>query len=76
MGFLLPIINPRLEIEPMALLPLLRRKDAAAYLQLSPKTLETDVSRNRLGIPFVRLGRAVRYRIADLDAWLAERACK
>lgn len=76
MGFLLPIINPRLEIEAMTLLPLLCRKEAAAYLRLSPKTLEADASRNSLGIPFIRLGRAVRYRIADLDAWLMERACK
>lgn len=60
----------------MAFVPLLCRKEAAAYLHLSPKTLEADVSRPRLGIPFIRLGRAVRYRIADLDAWVAEHSCK
>lgn len=25
------------------------------------------------GPPFLKLGRSVRYRVADLDAWLAER---
>lgn len=56
--------------------PLLRRVEAAAYLGLSPETLASDVTRKRLGIPFIRLGRAVRYRIADLDAWLNTHACK
>ena len=26
-----------------------------------------------LGPPFIRIGRAVRYRISDLDAWLENR---
>jgi excisionase family DNA binding protein len=43
---------------------------AAAYLGLSPNTL----NRWRYtgdGPRFVKLGRAVRYRIEDLDEWVA-----
>lgn len=50
---------------------LMTTKEAAAYLQLSPSLL----NKLRLtggGPVFVRLaGRAIRYRRADLDAWIA-----
>lgn len=44
---------------------------AAAYLSLSPNTL------NRWrwtgdGPRFVKLGRSVRYRLNDLDAWMGD----
>ena len=47
-------------------------QQAAEYLSLSPNTL------NRWrwsgdGPDFCRFGRAVRYRRADLDDWIAER---
>jgi excisionase family DNA binding protein len=45
---------------------------AAAYLGLSPKTLETLRTRGG-GPPFLKLGRRVVYRKADLDTWLAAR---
>ena len=46
--------------------------DAAAYVSLSPKTLE--VYRTRGGGPaYVKLGRRVAYRLADLDAWVSAR---
>ena len=48
----------------------LNTPDAAAYVRLSKPTLE----RLRLtgdGPSFLKLGRAVRYRKADLDDWLA-----
>lgn len=44
-------------------------REAAAYLRTSPSTL----AKRRLqgnGPCFVRLGRAVRYRQADLDDWM------
>jgi len=45
---------------------------AAARLCLAESTLEKlRVSGD--GPPFVKLGRAVRYRLADLDAWASER---
>lgn len=52
----------------------LTTQEAAEYLKLSPRTLEGF--RNRGGGPkFYRRGRLVRYRQADLDAWLAESEC-
>lgn len=49
---------------------LLTDKEAAAYLNLSTSTLAVWRCTKRQEIPFVKLGRAVRYRQADLDAWL------
>lgn len=46
---------------------------AAAYVGLASKTLE----KRRIagtGPKFLKLGRAVRYRVADLDVWLSARA--
>ncbi len=54
---------------------LLTAEDAAQYLGLSPWTLAASrLTPPRCdGPPYVRLGRAVRYRLADLDAWLDAR---
>ncbi|MGB9154082.1 MAG: helix-turn-helix domain-containing protein [Alphaproteobacteria bacterium] len=47
----------------------LRTKEAAAYLNLTPQTLER--LRSRGGSPiFAKLGRIVIYDIADLQAWV------
>ena len=49
-----------------------KTREAAEYLGLSKPTLE----RYRLtgdGPPFCKLGKSVRYRRVDLDAWLASR---
>lgn len=43
---------------------------AADYLKLSPKTLVNWRGEGK-GPRFVRLGRAVRYRKSDLDAYVA-----
>lgn len=52
--------------------PTLNTGGAAAYLGLSESTLEkARVYGN--GPRYVKLGRAVRYRAADLEAWLASR---
>lgn len=49
-------------------------KEAAAYLGLSPATLDTWRSTRTDGPPFLRYSaRCVRYRRADLDAWMAAR---
>lgn len=57
--------------------PLLTERQAAEFLQLSPATLSTWRSRRgrvardgKQGPPFLRLGRSIRYRRADLDAWI------
>ena len=52
---------------------LLDEKAAADFLQLAPGTLSVWRSTGRYCIPFVKVGRRVRYRRADLEAWLASR---
>ncbi len=50
----------------------LTQEEAAAYMRLSPRTLE----RHRVegtGSRFVKLGRRVLYRRSDLDDWAASR---
>ena len=52
--------------------PLLDDRDVARLTGRARSSLQKD----RLyggGIPFIRLGRLVRYRPADVDAWLASR---
>ena len=46
---------------------------AAALLDVSPGTLSVWRSTGRYNLPFLKVGRVVRYRRADLDAWLAAR---
>jgi excisionase family DNA binding protein len=46
--------------------------EAAAYLSIQPTTLE-QWRWNGKSPRFVKIGRSVRYRVADLDAFLAER---
>lgn len=52
---------------------LFTRPQAAEYLGVRPQTLACWATTGRYGLPFIRVGRAVRYRKADLDAWLANR---
>ena len=49
------------------------RKFAATYLGLAEQTLNNDQVTGKLGVPFYRFGRAVRYRLDELDAWAAAR---
>lgn len=51
--------------------PLLTRIQAAQYLHLSPTTLATWASTHRHDIPYIKLGRSVRYRKSDLDQYLS-----
>lgn len=51
---------------------LLNTLDSATYLDLSPRTLE-KWRLNGGGPAYIKLGRAVRYRVSDLEAFLAER---
>ena len=50
---------------------LVDRKQAAAYLRTSEHTLAVWASTKRYGLPYVKIGRLVRYRRADLDAFIA-----
>lgn len=42
----------------------------AEYLGVSRRTLEVWVQRRR--IPFHKVGRLVRFRLSEVDAWIAE----
>ncbi len=48
-------------------------KTAAAQLDVTPGTLAAWRSTGRYNLPFVKVGRKVRYRQADLDTWLDKR---
>lgn len=48
-------------------------RDAARLLAVSERKLWAMTFEERPGVPFVRLGRLVRYRLVDLRSWLAAR---
>lgn len=52
---------------------LLTTEQAADYLGVTPRTLEVWRCVKRHTIPYIKVGRLVKYRQADLDAWLASR---
>ena len=52
---------------------LLDEQAAAALLTVAPGTLGVWRSTGRYNLPFLKVGRMVRYRRADLVAWLAAR---
>jgi excisionase family DNA binding protein len=53
--------------------PLRDEQQAAEYLNVSPGTLSVWRSTGRHGLPFVKVGRNVRYRQIDLDKWINDR---
>ena len=53
--------------------PLWPTRQAAEFLGFAEKTLEKDRCTRELGIPYVKLGRSVRYRLADLQKFIADR---
>ena len=52
---------------------LLDEQAAAALLTVAPGTLGVWRSTGRYNLPFIKIGRNVRYRRADLIAWLEKR---
>ena len=52
---------------------LLTRKEAAAYLGISEQTLAVWKCTGRYNLPCVKTGRLVKYRKADLDAFITKR---
>ena len=46
---------------------------AAAILDVTPGTLSVWRSTGRYALPFLKVGRKVRYRHSDLMAWLEKR---
>lgn len=60
---------------------LLTDPEAAAYLGMSISFLRQGRMEGRRanrspGPPFIKLGKAIRYDIQDLDAWLASNRCE
>jgi excisionase family DNA binding protein len=49
---------------------LLTTEQAAAYLGLNPRTLEVWRCTKRHEIPYIKVGRLVKYRRAELELWL------
>ncbi|URF05062.1 helix-turn-helix domain-containing protein [Cupriavidus campinensis] len=49
---------------------LLTRQEAAAYIGVQPNTLATWACTQRYDLPYVKVGRNVRYRKQDLDAFI------
>lgn len=54
----------------MPLPELLTEGEAARAMKLHPRTLRKV--RQSLGLPHIRIGRSVRYNVADLSAFLSE----
>ena len=52
---------------------LLDEQQAAIIIDVTPGTLSVWRSTGRYNLPFIKVGRKVRYRRADLEAWLESR---
>ncbi len=52
---------------------MMTREQAAEYIGVKPQTLAMWLSTKRYSIPVIKVGRLVRYRRSDLDAWLLAR---
>lgn len=53
--------------------PLHSNESAANYLEISPGTLDVWRSTKRYAIPYIKVGRLVKYRQSALDAFLESR---
>ena len=62
---------------PKTLIPTVRGlmtpAEAAEFLNVQPQTLAVWRSANRYALPYCKVGNAIRYRITDLESWLASR---
>lgn len=50
-------------------------RQAAQILCVSPHTLDVWRATNRYPLPFVRIGRKIRYRMSDLCTFVAQNTC-
>lgn len=53
--------------------PLISAAEAANYLGMKAQTLAQWRCAKRHPLPYVKVGRTVRYRLTDIEAWLAGR---
>jgi hypothetical protein len=59
--------------KPSAASGLLVPEDAANFLGFKASTLANDRCTRKIGIPFLKFGRTVRYRLSDLEKFVASR---
>jgi len=52
---------------------LLTRKQAADYLGVADGTLEVWATTKRYDLSYIKIGRLVKYRLSDLEAFIASR---
>ena len=52
---------------------LLTRDQAAEFLGVQVQTLASWACSGRYSLPFLKVGRCVRYRVSDLEKFLADR---
>lgn len=52
---------------------LIERTEAAKILGVATQTLAVWASRKRYGLPYVKVGRRVKYRLADIEAFIQAR---
>lgn len=64
---------PVLEIDGVAVTPLLTTAQAARYLGKGESTLEQARVSGENCPPYIKDGRSVRYRLSDLEAYVAAR---
>ena len=55
---------------------LLTREQAAEYLGIAPQTLAVWATTKRYNLPFIKVGRCVRYRRSDLDRFLEQQTVR
>jgi excisionase family DNA binding protein len=53
--------------------PLVGRQQAAQYLGVETATLAVWASTKRYPLPFIKIGRLVKYKISDLEAFVKAR---
>ena len=53
--------------------PLLDERQAASFLGISPGTLSVWRTTRRYPLPYIKVGRVVRYRVSDLRAFIESR---
>ena len=63
----MPVLTPPSNTSPLAVAPQI----AANLVGSTESSLEKDRAVGHLGIPYVKAGRRVIYRLSDLDAWLS-----
>lgn len=57
----------------MKKIDLITRKEAADYLGVKEGTLAIWACTNRYNLPYIKMGRLVKYRLTDLDAFIESR---